>query len=145
MVAWGLLMAGLTGYSILAGITWEVILRWGIVSLVVVFVLTFDITGSTPVYRSGLHGEKMLVVSLDKKKCKGVGVCEQVCPRSCFTIDGNTATVETDRCIRCGACIVQCPFDALCFESPEGKIILPETIRKYKLNLMGSRLVKVQK
>ncbi len=145
VILWGLLMVGLTGYSVLAGILWEVILRWGIVTLIVILILTFDIAGCTPVYGSGLHGEKMFVVSLDKKKCKGVGVCEQVCPRSCFTVDGHTATVETDQCIRCGGCIVQCPFDALCFESPEGDIIPPETIRKYKLNLMGSRLVKVQK
>ncbi|MFQ6000166.1 MAG: 4Fe-4S binding protein, partial [Anaerolineae bacterium] len=49
---------------------------------------------------------------------------------------------RSDRCVQCGACIVQCPFDALYFKSPKGEIILPETIRKFKLNLIGKRLVK---
>jgi len=44
------------------------------------------------------------------------------------------------RCIQCGACIIQCPFDALYFESPKGDIISPDTIRKYKLNLVGKRV-----
>ena len=35
-----------------------------------------------------------------------------------------------------------CPFDTLYFRSPKGEVILPETIRKFKLNLMGKRLVK---
>lgn len=45
-----------------------------------------------------------------------------------------------DRCERCGACIVQCPTDALAFVTPAGKRIPPEEIRRYKLNLMGRRM-----
>jgi len=50
--------------------------------------------------------------------------------------------ILSDRCVQCGACIVQCPFDALYLESPRGEIIYPEVIRKFKLNLLGKRLVK---
>jgi ferredoxin len=48
-----------------------------------------------------------------------------------------------DRCVRCGACIVQCPKDALFFEDAAGRRIEPETIRRFKLNLLGKRTVSV--
>ena len=48
----------------------------------------------------------------------------------------------TERCEQCSACIVQCPEDALYFTSGNGNVIIPDIIRKYKLNMMGSRLVK---
>ena len=47
-----------------------------------------------------------------------------------------------ERCIRCGACVVQCPFDALAFEDEDGQRIDPDTIRRYKLNLLGRRSVE---
>jgi len=47
-----------------------------------------------------------------------------------------------ERCIRCGACVVQCPFDALAFEDDSGRRIDPDTIRRYKLNLLGRRSVE---
>ncbi len=43
--------------------------------------------------------------------------------------------------MRCGACVVQCPMDALAFEDEEGRRVPPETIRRFKLNLLGSRSV----
>jgi NAD-dependent dihydropyrimidine dehydrogenase PreA subunit len=81
-------------------------------------------------------------VTLDTEKCCGDGVCEQVCPRNCFDIDTArriAIMAQTDQCIRCGACIVQCPCDALYFKNSNGESILPETIRKFKLNLLGKR------
>jgi ferredoxin len=45
------------------------------------------------------------------------------------------------QCVQCGACIVQCPFDALHFRGPKGKIVPPEVIRRFKLNLLGGRTV----
>ena len=44
---------------------------------------------------------------------------------------------------RCGACVVQCPMDALAFEDTEGHRVEPDTIRRYKLNLLGQRSVGV--
>ena len=46
-----------------------------------------------------------------------------------------------DRCVRCGACIVQCPLDALAFEDAGGRRIPPDEIRRFKLNLLGRRSV----
>jgi NAD-dependent dihydropyrimidine dehydrogenase PreA subunit len=144
---WGFFMFCLAGYGILTGDFWSPITRWGFISFVIVLLISLDLMGSTPVYKSGLHEDRFLKVVLDEEKCRGAGLCEQVCPRNCYEVDRkrHTATMPmAHRCVQCGACIVQCPFDALYFKSPKGEIILPETIRKFKLNLMGERLVKVE-
>jgi len=146
LILWGVLILGLAAYSISVGrFAWGFILRWGLLSFIVVLILSLDLMGSTPVYKSGLHEDRLLRVVLDKKNCKGAGFCEQVCPRNCYVVDRDrhTATMpRAARCVQCGACIVQCPFDALHFESPKGEVISPETIRKSKVNLMGKRFVK---
>lgn len=117
-------------------------LRWGILSAMIVLLVSIDLMGSTPVYKSGLHTDRLLQVVIDVEKCKGAGFCEQVCPRGCFKVDKGKHLAKRpglDRCVQCGACIVQCPFDSLFFKSPKGEIILPESIRKFKLNMMGKR------
>jgi len=133
-------------YSVLVGsFSLDFVLRWGFVSLVIVLLISIDLMGSTPVYKSGLHEDRLLKVILDKEKCRGCGICEQVCPRNCYEMDKDRHIAlmpRADRCVQCGACIVQCPFDALYFESPRGEIIYPDVIRKFKLNLLGNRLVK---
>ncbi|MFQ6079386.1 MAG: ferredoxin family protein, partial [Thermodesulfobacteriota bacterium] len=91
--------------------------------------------------------DRVLRGILDEMKCKGAGFCEEVCPRNCYQVDKNRhiATIPApDRCVQCGACIVQCPFDALYFESPKGEIMTPETVRRSKLNLIGKRLLRVK-
>jgi ferredoxin len=146
LIFWGLFITGLFAYSIFWGsFSWEFILRWGLISLVLILILSLDLTGSTPVFKSGTHEDRLLTVVLDKKKCKGIGSCNDVCPRNCFEVDKERQTAKIPRisdCVRCGACIVQCPLDAIYFKSPNGDIIPPDTIRKFKLNIMGKRLVK---
>jgi ferredoxin len=103
--------------------------------------------GSTPIYKSGLHEDRFLKIALDEERCNGAGFCKQVCPRNCYELDKNRynryiiTMPRIDRCVQCGACIVQCPFDALYFKSPENERISPETIRKFKLNLIGKRKI----
>ncbi|MFQ6065706.1 MAG: HgcAB-like fusion protein [bacterium] len=147
LILWGVLILGLVGYNILLGdFTWGFIFRWSFISFVVALLLSIDLMGSTPVYKSGLHEERLLRVIIDKKRCKGAGFCERVCPRNCYKVNRSrhvATMLRSERCIQCGACIVQCSFDALHFESPKGEIIAPETVRKFKLNLMGKRLVKM--
>ncbi len=146
LILWAALMVGFVAYSISTGeFSWSFILRWGFVSFVVVLVLSMDLMGSTPVYKSGLHEDSLLSVVLDKEKCRGAGFCEEVCPRNCYRMsaDRRVATMPgAVRCVQCGACIVQCPFDALHFRSPKGEMIPPESIRRFKLNLLGKRLVE---
>jgi len=121
---------------------WADALRWGAATLAIVLVVTIDLSGSTPVLKSGLYPDRLLEVSLDRESCIACGACERVCPRNCFQIDPlvhAAAMPGSARCVQCGACIVQCPADALRFHGPGGEVVPPEVVRKYKLNLMGSR------
>lgn len=110
-------------------------------------ILSLDLRGSTPLYKSSLHEDRLFSVVIDKEKCRGAGLCQDVYPRGCFQVDRRrhiAAITQAQLCVQCGACIVQCPFDALSFRSPDGRTILPHTIRKYKLNLMGKRVSKLR-
>lgn len=148
LILWGFFIFCLVVYSILIEtFSLGFVFRWSIISFIVVSILNMDLMGSTPVYKSGLHEDRFLKVVLDKEKCKGAGFCQQVCPRDCFELVRNRqmATMpRAERCVQCGACIVQCPFDALHFESRKGEIILPEVIRRFKLSLIGKRLVSTK-
>jgi len=143
-VLWVVAMLVLAGYTLALGYaSWGEIGRWGVLTFVVLGVMLFDLVGSTPLYKSGLHEDRLLKVVLDEGKCRGVGYCEDVCPRDCYEVNRaqhSAAMPRAHQCVQCGACIVQCPFDALQFQSPRGEKITPETIRKFKLNLMGKRV-----
>jgi NAD-dependent dihydropyrimidine dehydrogenase PreA subunit len=143
---WGIFLTGLLAYSLIfhsfeSGF-W---LWWSLASLGIIFLLSIDLAGNTPVYKSGLHEEKRFTVHLDKEKCRGAGFCEQVCPRNCFKVERKAHTADmpaVSQCVQCGACVVQCPFDALLFKNAKGEVIAPDAIRKFKLNLMGRRALK---
>jgi NAD-dependent dihydropyrimidine dehydrogenase PreA subunit len=148
LLLWVIFLSCLVIWGIsLNTLTWGFISRWGFVSFVILLLISSDLMGSTPIYKSGLHEDRFLKVILDEKKCKGAGSCEQVCPRNCYEVDRNQHIATLPRpgqCVQCGACIVQCPFDALYFQSPKSEIIHPETIRKFKVNLIGKRLKETQ-
>lgn len=146
LLFWGIFMScTFIGSIFFNAFTWGFILRWGFLSLVILFLVSCDLMGSTPVCKSGLHEDRFLKVYLDEEKCNGIGFCEQVCPRNCYKVDRRRHIAiisKPDQCVQCGACIVQCPFDALYFQDPKGEIIHPDTVRKFKLNLIGKRLKK---
>lgn len=107
--------------------------------------LTYDYSGSTPIEGGSHFAERRWHITLDLDRCKGVYFCWQVCPEACFEKREDVRKVEiahSDRCIRCGACVVQCPTDALSFEDDGGRRIEPGTIRRFKLNLLGQRTVE---
>jgi NAD-dependent dihydropyrimidine dehydrogenase PreA subunit len=50
------------------------------------------------------------------EKCKGVWQCYNVCPVGCWKPDYTSRKVvfhDKERCIACGACVLQCPEDAI--------------------------------
>ena len=113
---------------------------------IVSLALTFDYKGSTPTEGSGHFEGQDWKITLDLERCEGVYSCWEVCPEACFEKHEDRRQVELrhdDRCVRCGACIVQCPKDALFFEDGEGGRIEPATIRQFKLNMAGRRAVRV--
>jgi NAD-dependent dihydropyrimidine dehydrogenase PreA subunit len=110
------------------------------------WLLTYDYSGSTPIEGGSHFREARWHINVDLDRCKGVYFCWQVCPEACFDKREDIRKVElarSDNCIRCGACVVQCPTDALYFESNSGQRIEPETIRRFKLNLLGQRSVDI--
>lgn len=113
-------------------------------SVLALIIHNVDLLGMTPIYKSNFL-DKGYDVIIDQDKCRGAAYCETVCPRNCFVVDMDikkATSPNSDSCVQCGACIVQCPFDALHFENSKHEIIEPEIIRTYKLNLMGERKVK---
>lgn len=107
-------------------------------------ILTYDYTGSTPIEGGSHFEERRWTIALDEDRCKGVHSCVEVCPEGAFTPIEDPRGVDLSRpdaCIRCGACVVQCPMDALHFRDEAGGRIEPDVIRRYKLNLLGQRRV----
>jgi len=147
IILWVIFLFFFISWNILfIAFNWGFVIGWSLVSFAILLIINIDLMGSTPIYKSGLHEDRLLRISLDEEKCQGAGFCEQVCPKNCFEVDHKqhmASIPRIDDCVQCGACIVQCPFDALHFESPTGEILTPESIREYKLNLIGKRLVKV--
>jgi len=144
----------LAAAGVLASLALVLVFGGGAGALVTAFVaptafvalLTFDYAGSTPLEGSSHFDGQDWRITLDADRCAGVYRCWEVCPEACFEKLEEQRKVELahdDRCVRCGACIVQCPQDALYFEDAEGRRVEPATIRRFKLNLLGRRTVGI--
>lgn len=51
-------------------------------------------------------------VKVDPSKCRGCGLCEEVCPAGAIRVD-SVAHVDPAACLDCGACMDECPNGAL--------------------------------
>jgi len=61
LILWGVFLIGLATVTFFNGnFSWQIMLHWGILSLVVILILSIDLAGSTPVYKSGLHEDRLL-------------------------------------------------------------------------------------
>jgi len=50
---------------------------------------------------------------VDNNRCKGCGVCVDVCPPGAITLKDDTAMIDQDLCTQCGNCAAACPADAI--------------------------------
>ena len=65
--------------------------------------------------------KNVVSLSFDEKKCNGCGRCTEVCPHGVFNVsNGKAEVVERDLCMECGACALNCPFDAIAVNAGVG-------------------------
>jgi len=111
-------------------------------------VLSIDLAGTTPMYGSSISAlHRRAHIELVTERCTGAADCVQVCPRDVLAMRGHERKVgiaRPDQCIQCGACIVQCPEDALRFRYDDGSVVEAATIRRTRVNMLGSRTVAVK-
>jgi NAD-dependent dihydropyrimidine dehydrogenase PreA subunit len=144
-------VVGSVGWVALAGGGPGALAATALASVALTGLLTFDYAGSTPLEGGSHFDGRGWRIRLDLERCAGIYRCWEVCPEACFEKregERKVALAHDERCVRCGACIVQCPQDALFFEDAgdgtgPSRRIEPDTIRRYKLNLMGRRSVEV--
>ncbi len=59
--------------------------------------------------------ETAVTLELDAEKCSGCRVCTVVCPHGVFAMGGDKRAYLADRgaCMECGACALNCAWDAI--------------------------------
>jgi len=66
-----------------------------------------------------------LQIEFSPEKCTGVWQCYDVCPVGCWSMDRKQRVAifhDAERCIACGACVLQCPQDAIKLTMPNRQI-----------------------
>ena len=63
----------------------------------------------------------VVTLALDETKCNGCRRCLEVCPHAVFEIvERRARIVDRDACMECGACVVNCPEEALSVDAGVG-------------------------
>ncbi len=119
----------------------------GVASVIAMAILGIDLAGTTPWYGSYINTFRNEAhIELVPDRCTGSATCVLVCPKDVLEMNGPARKVEIVRaadCIQCGACIVQCPTDALRFRYEDNRVVEAATIRTTRMNLLGRRSVPV--
>lgn len=111
--------------------------------------LSIDMAGTTPEHPGTMNSlGNRFEVELVEERCTGEAACVQVCPVEVLQMDGRRRKVvlaHPDACVRCGACIVQCPQDALRFRFADGRRVEAEAVRHTRVNMLGRRTIEVSR
>jgi len=75
------------------------------------------------------------MIKFDKEKCVGCSVCVNVCPHHVIElVEKKAEPVALERCVECGACELNCEFDAVSVTKGTGCLsaIIKEDILKIR-------------
>lgn len=143
------LLATAAGIAVLrfsGGADTSAVLATAMTCAAAVALLSLDIAGTTPWYAGTINSiGNHFHLELLEDRCTGAAECIRVCPRNVLHMHSPTRRVRIERpedCMLCGACIVQCPDDALRFRFEDGRIVEPATVRTTHLNMLGRRTSK---
>ena len=68
-----------------------------------------------------IYLQDVVTLRLDIEKCTGCGLCLEVCPQAVLAMDNGRAGIgDRDACMECGACAMNCPFDAIFVQAGVG-------------------------
>ncbi len=85
----------------------------------------------------------VVTLQYDAQKCIGCQMCTTVCPRAVFEMEQKRAVmINRDQCIECGACMVNCPADAISVRAGVG---CAKGILNDALGIQGSDCCKPNK
>lgn len=121
----------------------------GVGAVLAMGVLSVDLAGTTPWYGSYINTfRNEASIELVAERCTGAATCVLVCPRDVLAMGTGpvvrkVAVLRPTDCIQCGACIVQCPSDALRFRYGDRRVVEATTIRSTRMNMLGRRTVRV--
>ena len=61
-----------------------------------------------------------MALTINKKYCKGCGICVAFCPKQVLELDelGNVYEKAPENCISCGQCELRCPDFAIQVSKP---------------------------
>jgi NAD-dependent dihydropyrimidine dehydrogenase PreA subunit len=58
--------------------------------------------------------ENVTTLKFNAEKCVGCERCTEVCPHGVFDIiDDKTCIIDKNSCMECGACVMNCPAEAI--------------------------------
>jgi NAD-dependent dihydropyrimidine dehydrogenase PreA subunit len=68
-----------------------------------------------------IYLKNVVTLTLDQNKCMGCGTCLLVCPHAVLSpANGKIEIANRDGCMECGACARNCPVEALTVRSGVG-------------------------
>ena len=88
----------------------------------------------TDLYASNFYAEA------DINLCSGCNTCSDRCQMNAATLIGGIISINLDRCIGCGNCVVTCPSKAIQLKKKEKEIIPPKDMTTMEVKILSKKV-----